>query len=61
MSDIVTDEILERIVPRVTYDEIADVLRERYAGLAARITFPMPEDPADDAPAAAAIARLRAA
>ena len=61
MSEIVTDEMLERFVPRGTYDEIADVLRERYAGLAARITFPMPEDPADDAPAAAAIARLRAA
>ncbi|MCB1676378.1 MAG: TIGR03617 family F420-dependent LLM class oxidoreductase [Halioglobus sp.] len=61
MPDIVTDEMLERFVPRGTYDEIAGVLRERYAGLTSRITFPMPEDPADDALAAAAIASLRAA
>lgn len=58
MGSIVTDAMLARFVPRGSYAEIADVLRERYAGLAHSITFPMPEDPADDALAAAAIARL---
>ena len=59
LGSIVTDAMLTQFVPRGTYDEIAAVLRERYAGLADSITFPLPEDPTDDALAAAAIARLR--
>jgi probable F420-dependent oxidoreductase len=59
MSDIITDEMLEKFVPRGTYDEIDRVYRERYGDLTRRITFPMPEDPADDAAAAAVIRRLR--
>ncbi len=59
MSEIITDEMLEKFVPRGTYDDIAAVYRQRYAALSDRITFPMPEDPADDELAAAAIADLR--
>jgi probable F420-dependent oxidoreductase len=59
LGGILTDHMLEQFVPRGTYDAIADALLERYAGLAHSITFPMPEDPADDALAAAAIAHLR--
>ncbi|MDO8861500.1 TIGR03617 family F420-dependent LLM class oxidoreductase [Haliea sp. E1-2-M8] len=59
LGNIVTDTMLEQFVPRGSYAEIADVLRARYAGLAHSITFPMPEDPADDTLAATAIARLR--
>ena len=59
MRDIVTDEMLDKFVPRGTYDVIADVYRQRYAGLTRRITFPMPADPADDELAAAAIAQLQ--
>ncbi|MGI9295732.1 MAG: TIGR03617 family F420-dependent LLM class oxidoreductase, partial [Pseudomonadales bacterium] len=59
MADIVTDEMLEKFVPRGNYAEIADVYRQRFAGLAKRITFPMPADPADDSLAAKAIAQLR--
>lgn len=61
MAQIVTDEMLEKFVPRGTYDEIADIIKQRYAGLTSRITFPMPENPADDALARAAIARLQEA
>ena len=61
MAEIVTDEMLDKFVPRGTYDEIADVYRERYADLTRRITFPLPADPADDNLAAAAIARLKSA
>jgi len=57
---VVTDEMLSAFVPRGSYTEIAEVLRARYAGLADSITFPMPLDTAQDAQAAAAIARLRA-
>jgi probable F420-dependent oxidoreductase len=60
MSAVLTDEMLEKFVPRGDYGEIADILRNKYAGLTRRITFPMPGDPGDDALAAAAIAALKA-
>ena len=59
MPGIITDEVLEKFVPRGTYDDIASVFKERYTGLTRRVTFPMPEDPADDKLAAQAIARLK--
>ncbi|MEH6581812.1 MAG: TIGR03617 family F420-dependent LLM class oxidoreductase [Halioglobus sp.] len=59
MPNIVTDEMLEKFVPRGSYETIAQVYQERYAGLARRITFPIPTDPADDAQAAEAIASLK--
>ncbi|MEH6591829.1 MAG: TIGR03617 family F420-dependent LLM class oxidoreductase [Halioglobus sp.] len=59
MSQIVTDEMLEKFVPRGSYDTIAQVYKERYAGLARRITFPVPTDPADDNLAADVIASLK--
>lgn len=59
MPRIITDEMLDKFVPRGTYDVIAEVYRERYAGLTQRITFPMPEDPADDQLAARAVAALQ--
>jgi len=59
MPRIITDEMLDKFVPRGSYDVIAQVFRERYAGLAQRITFPMPEDPEDDSLAAQAVAGLR--
>ncbi|MCZ6828796.1 MAG: TIGR03617 family F420-dependent LLM class oxidoreductase [Gammaproteobacteria bacterium] len=59
MPNILTDEVLEKIVPRGTYAEIAAVYTQRYAGLTTRITFPMPEDPADEPLAAAVIKQLQ--
>ncbi len=59
MSNIVTDAMLEKFVPRATYEEIADIYKARYAGLSTRVTFPMPADPAHDAAAAKAIAALK--
>jgi len=59
MTDIVTDDMLTRFVPRGTYDTIAHEYQERYAGLTQRITFPMPADEADDALAAKAIRQLQ--
>lgn len=61
MASVLTDDMLEKFVPRGTYDEIANVYKARYGGLSSRITFPMPEDPADDKYAAEAIARLKQA
>jgi len=59
MPHIVTDEVLDKVVPRGSYDEIAEVYKARYADLATRITFPMPEDPADDERAAEVISQLQ--
>jgi len=60
MSEIVTDEMLDRFVPRGTYADIAQVYRERYGQLTRSITFPIPLDPAEDALVGGTIARLKA-
>ncbi|MDG2472578.1 MAG: TIGR03617 family F420-dependent LLM class oxidoreductase [Pseudomonadales bacterium] len=59
MKDILSDEMLHEFVPKGTYDEIAEVMIDRYQGLTKRITFPIPENPADDALAMKAIEHLR--
>jgi alkanesulfonate monooxygenase SsuD/methylene tetrahydromethanopterin reductase-like flavin-dependent oxidoreductase (luciferase family) len=59
MRHLVTDEMLDRLVPAGTYDEIAEILDEWYGGLATGITVPMPEDPADDPRVAAVVAALQ--
>jgi len=58
MPNIIDDTMLDRFVPKGTYTDIANLYKERYGSLSKRITFPMPEDPADDALAAKAIAQL---
>jgi probable F420-dependent oxidoreductase len=59
MQGAITDEMLDQLVPTGTYDEIAEILRAWYGGLVSGITFPMPEDPAYDAEATAAITALK--
>ncbi len=59
MDALVTDEILRTFVPSGTYDEIADILRAEYDGIAERILFPVPKDPKNDEAARRAIERLR--
>ncbi len=59
MPNIITDDMLEKFVPRGNYDQIAEVYRTRYGELSRRITFPMPENPEDDLLAARAIASLK--
>jgi len=57
---LVTDEMLDHLVPSGTHGEIADVLREAYGGLAAGVALPMPADPVHDAALRSAIESLRA-
>src|SRR5262245_46019673 len=59
MAGAVSDEMLDALVPQAPYAEIAAVLKNWYGGLATRINFPVPGDPADDALAARAIAELK--
>jgi len=58
MPSAVTDEMLDAFVPTAPYAEIAALLRERFAGLANRITFPVPDDEARDAEVAAVLREL---
>jgi probable F420-dependent oxidoreductase len=60
MAGAIRDDMLDALVPHGRYAEIATVVRDWYGGLATRINFPLPSDPADDALAARAIAELRA-
>jgi probable F420-dependent oxidoreductase len=60
MKGLVTDDMLDAFVPSAPYAEIADLLLADYGGVASRITFPMPDDPADDDRAREVIAELRA-
>ncbi len=59
MVKIIDDEMLDTFVPSATYDEIADVLVERFEGLSTMINFPLPDDPDDDKAAAKAILALK--
>jgi probable F420-dependent oxidoreductase len=59
MSALIDDAMLDTFACCASYDEAADLARERYDGLSTWITFPMPADPAQDDEAAKAIARLR--
>lgn len=59
MSEVVTEEMLDAFVPTAPYDEIADLLLERYAGLSNWITFPMPEARDGDAELGLVIQALR--
>ena len=59
MPKIVTDEMLEKFVPRGSYDDIADVFKARYGDLSTRITFPIPDNPEDDMLVAQVIKRLQ--
>lgn len=59
MPRVVTDEMLDTFVPTAPYAEIAAVLRERYGDLSDWITFPIPNDPRDDAACRTAIEALK--
>ncbi len=59
MAGAITDEMLDQLVPSGAYGDIARILSDWYDGLATSITFPMPDDPKDDAQASAVIRALR--
>jgi len=59
MKALVDEAMLDAFVPSGRYDEIAGVLEAAYGGLCREIVFPVPEDPAEDAAAAAVVAKLR--
>ncbi|QBJ97953.1 TIGR03617 family F420-dependent LLM class oxidoreductase [Rhodococcus sp. ABRD24] len=60
LPSVVTDEILEQLVPTARYGELPVVVRERLAGVADGVTLALPEDPAHDRRMARVVAELRA-
>ncbi|MCX2929439.1 TIGR03617 family F420-dependent LLM class oxidoreductase [Mycobacterium sp. CVI_P3] len=48
LPSVLTDEVMDRLVPQGTYDEIPAVLAQWYAGLCSGINLPVPADDADD-------------
>ena len=61
LDAVVTDEILDTLVPAASYDQVADRVRERVGGLADGVLLAPPPDPAHDHLVAEAIAALHAA
>ena len=61
MKAVVDDAMLDAFVPSGTHGEIVGVLTEAYGGLCNELTFPLPDDPGDDAAVAPVLARLKAA
>jgi len=59
MPGLISEEMLDELLPTAPYQEIADLLRDRYADLATMITFPLPENPALDAEVAQVVGRLQ--
>ena len=60
MPAVFTDELLDTFLVTGRYDELPQQLVSRFGGLVDRITLTVPNDPAHDAAAAAAIKAIRA-
>jgi probable F420-dependent oxidoreductase len=60
LPSLITDEMIDTLVPQGTYDEIADVLQEWYGDRIDGLNFPLPEDPADDPLVARVVEQLQA-
>ncbi len=58
---MVSDEMLDALVPTAPYAEIADVLKDWYGMLIDWIAFPLPADPAHDREVAQVVDRLHGA
>ncbi|MCF2531206.1 TIGR03617 family F420-dependent LLM class oxidoreductase [Yinghuangia soli] len=56
---LVTDEVLDALVPIGTYAELPDLIRTRWSTRADAVTVPLPADPAHDALVAEVVAALQ--
>ncbi|WP_194814855.1 TIGR03617 family F420-dependent LLM class oxidoreductase [Nocardia sp. XZ_19_385] len=60
LPELLTDEMVARLVPQATYADLPDVLEQWYQGLCQGISLEPPQDPADDAEFRAMLDRIRA-
>jgi probable F420-dependent oxidoreductase len=59
LRDLISDAMLDALVPTAPFGEIAALLEERYVGVADALTMRLPKDPAHDDDFARVIATLR--
>jgi probable F420-dependent oxidoreductase len=59
MRDLVNDEMLDALVPTAPFGAIAELLIERYRGVADALTLRLPKDPSHDIAFARVISTLR--
>lgn len=59
MKALVGDDMIDALVPRGCYAEIAQILREDYGSLVAGMTFPVPGDSSEDEEVSEVVAALR--
>lgn len=59
LVDVLTDDVVEQLVPCAPYAELAGVLRARYPAGVDGLALLLPRDPADDALLATVVADLR--
>jgi probable F420-dependent oxidoreductase len=59
MRELVSDAMLDALVPTAPFTEIAALLAERYAGVADALTLRLPKDPAHDVAFARVVRALR--
>lgn len=59
MVNLISDDLLDKIVISGRYDEIAGKLKQQYEGVSDWITFPVPDDPKEDEATASVIRALQ--
>jgi probable F420-dependent oxidoreductase len=60
LGEVLSDEVLDTLVPCGTFDELPGLLLERFAGLGQGILVAVPADPAEDDAFRAVVAAVRA-
>ncbi len=60
LADVLSDEVLDTLVPCGTFGELPDLLRDRFSGLGQGIVVSPPANEGDDAAFGAVVAALRA-
>lgn len=61
LHDLVTDEVLDALVPTARHQDLPDLLVGRFGHLVQGVLLPVPVDPADDGRFAEVVAAIRAA
>ncbi|QLY32419.1 TIGR03617 family F420-dependent LLM class oxidoreductase [Nocardia huaxiensis] len=60
MAALLTDDVVDRLVPVASYAELPDVLAEWFGGRCHGISLPLPRDPGEDDEFAVMLERVRA-
>lgn len=61
LQTVVTDEVLDTLVPMALYEELPDLILGRWGDLAQGVTVPLPADPAHDGQVAEVVKALQGA